>query len=344
MTAAGIPALIVSEIGNVQWLTGFTGSAGIVLLTEREAMFVTDSRYTLQAGEEVREMPVASFASPVLLADFLRDQIQMLGVRSIGFESSHVTYATFEDWAKRLAPIELMGVPDLIGPLRMIKSPQEIEAIRHACGLADACFTHIQRLVQPGISEFDIGLEIEFYFRRNGAEIAFAPVVVSGHRSARPHGRASEKKLDTGDFLTLDFGARIDGYNSDITRTLVVAEASERHREIYDTVLRAQLASLEAMKPGVPAREVDAVARQEMGDLAQYFGHGLGHGLGRLVHDGGRLNATSSDILAEGQVWTVEPGIYIEDFGGVRIEDDVVVTESGIEILTHSPKEMMVLP
>jgi len=166
---------------------------------------------------------------------------------------------------------------------------------------------------------------------------------VSGERSARPHGRASEKKLERGDFLTLDFGAKLNGYCSDITRTIVVGGATDRHREVYETVLRSQLAALDAMKPGAKAAEVDRVSREAMGDYAQYFGHGLGHGLGKLVHDSGRLSSSSETVLAENQIWTVEPGVYIPGFGGVRIEDDVVVTMDGIEILTHSPKEMLIL-
>lgn len=346
MAEEGVEALLLSEITNVGWATGFKGSSGWAIVLKEGGRFITDSRYTIAAQEEVIDLPSFTFASPTTGAQFLKRQFDELGIKAIGFESSFVTYATFEEWSKAFAPIELKPVKDLVGPIRMVKMPDEIAAIKRACKLTDACFDHVRRMIQPGVSEFDIALEIEFYFRRNGAELAFAPAVVSGERSARPHGKPSERKLQRGDFVTLDFGAKVDGYCADMTRTMVVEEATDRHREIYNQVLEAQLASIEAMKPGVAAKDVDGLARQVLGkkDLAQYFGHGLGHGLGRVVHDGGRMAVTSTDTLAPGQVWTVEPGVYIEGFGGVRIEDDVVVTESGVEVLTHSPKELLVLP
>jgi Xaa-Pro aminopeptidase len=188
-------------------------------------------------------------------------------------------------------------------------------------------------------------LDIEFYFRRNKAELAFTPIVVSGERSARPHGVPSEKKLEKGDFVTMDFGAKVDGYCSDLTRTVVVGEASDRHREVYGAVLESQMAAIKAIKPGMKASDVDAVSRDLLAShgLAEYFGHGLGHGLGSVVHDVGRMGPTSTDTVAVGQVWTIEPGAYIPNFGGVRIEDDVVVTESGCDVLTHSPKALQIL-
>lgn len=346
MAEQGLDTLLLSEITNVAWATGFRGSSGWVLVQKEGGRFLTDSRYTLAAQEEVKEIRSFTFAAPMTANQFLKSQLEEAGVKRLGFESQFVTYATYEEWAKAFHPVELVPVKDLVGPLRMIKSAAEIAAIQKACRLTDACFDHVRRMIQPGVSEFDIALEIEFYFRRNGADLAFAPAVVSGERSARPHGKPSEKKLAKGDFVTLDFGAKVDGYCADMTRTMVVEEASDRHREIYGQVLKAQLASIEAMKPGVAAKDVDALARRVLAekDLAQYFGHGLGHGLGSVVHDGGRMSVSSDDRLAPGQVWTVEPGVYIEGFGGVRIEDDVVVTETGVEILNTSPKELLVLP
>lgn len=344
MTEQAIPAMLLSEIGSVQWASGFSGTSGYVLLNHAKGVFITDSRYTIQAGEEVRELPSASFASPVEAADFIKEQADRLGLSELGFESASVSYATYEDWAKKLAPIKLTPVADLIGPLRMVKSPDEIARVREACQVADKCFDHVLRMIQRGVSEYDLMLDIEFFIRRQGLELAFPPIVVSGENSARPHGHATEKKLADGDFVTMDFGAKVDGYCSDITRTVVVGSPSDRHREVYDQVLKSQLAALDAMKPGVAARDVDALARRVLDEkgLAKYFGHGLGHGLGRLVHDAGRMNATSKHIFEPGQVWTVEPGVYIEGFGGVRIEDDVVITDDGIEVLTKSPKEMIV--
>ncbi|HTQ11567.1 MAG TPA: Xaa-Pro peptidase family protein [Fimbriimonadaceae bacterium] len=343
MAGKRIPAMLVSEIDNVRWATGFTGSNGFLLLTPTDQRFVTDSRYTLQAKEQVPGVRVEVYNSATNANEFLAGQAAEMGLKQIGFEADAVTYAAHRKLSEKFAGIELLPVENLFPDLRVVKTADEIETTRRSCKLADACFDHVRRMIQVGVAEFDIGLEIEFFFRRNGADLSFDPIVVSGERSARPHGRASEKKLERGDFLTLDFGGKLDGYCSDETRTVVIGEATDRHREVYDAVLKSQLAALEAMKPGVKASEVDRISREAMGDLAQYFGHGLGHGLGRVVHDSGRLSSTSETVLAKDQIWTVEPGAYIPGFGGVRIEDDVVVTDDGIEILTHSPKEMLIL-
>jgi len=346
MREKGISAILMTDMANIAWLTGFSGSFGFVLLSQDQARFLTDSRYTIQAGEQVKEMPVAWYQSPTTSDDFIASQIHEMGFKQLCFESAHVTYATFERLRDKLSGVELKGSEDIFSALRMIKTPDEIARVRSACGLADACFAHVSRLIMPGVTEWDVSMEIEFFIRRSGHALAFDVIAVSGENSARPHGHATEKKLEVGDFLTLDFGAKVDGYCSDITRTVVIGEATDRHREIYGQVLKAQLACLDAMKPGARAADIDALARavfDEIG-LAKYFGHGLGHGLGSLVHDAGRMNATSQDILEPGQIWTVEPGVYLPGFGGVRIEDDAVITETGIEILTHAPKGLMVLP
>lgn len=346
MAAAGVPALIVSDLANVQWLTGFTGSFGQVLVTPSEAAFLTDSRYTIQAGEEVKGLPAYSFGSPKKHEEFLREQVERLGITDLRFEPS-VSFGTVQKWRAALNGVALdVADENLVSPLRMVKSAEEIEKIAAACKLADACLEHVTRLIQPGVAEFDIGLEIEFFFRRHKAGIAFSPIVASGPNSARPHARAGERRLEVGDFVTLDLGATLDGYNSDITRTFVVGEASDRQREIYEQVLKAQIASIEALVVGGNGKDVDALARRILDekDLAQYFGHSLGHGLGRSVHDAGRLHFSADQPLEAGQVWTIEPGVYIEGFGGVRIEDDVVVTEAGPRILTSFPKELTILP
>ncbi|HWD37857.1 MAG TPA: Xaa-Pro peptidase family protein [Fimbriimonas sp.] len=342
----GIAALLVSDISNVTWLTGFTGTYGRVLVTEDKGLFITDSRYTVQAAEQVTSMPTVSFASPVDGDSFLAIHVGAFGISKLAFEGASVTYAAYEKLSEKLEGVELVSAPDLISRLRMVKGGDEIEKIREACLFADAIFEFLLPLIQPGRTEYDVQLDLEFFIRRHRHSLAFPPIVVSGERSARPHGKASDKPLESGDFLTMDFGANIDGYNSDLTRTVVVGDATPRHREIYEQVLKAEMAALDAIRPGVLAKDVDALARKVLDEkgLAQYFGHGLGHGLGRIVHDTGRMNASSEDVFAPGQVWTVEPGVYIEGFGGVRIEDDVVVTDDGIEILTHAPKQLLELP
>jgi len=346
MAGDGISAMLVSDPVNVGWLTGFSGTFGRVLVTPNDALFITDSRYVLQAREEVLGMDTASFGSPTDGDVFVAEKAISLGIEKLGFESATTTYSQWKRTSEKMAGVELEPVADIFSDLRMTKSADEIAKIKVACGIADAAFEHVIRMIQPGVTEIDICLDLEFYMRRQGADIAFPSIVVSGERSARPHGKPSEKKLEVGDFVTMDFGARVDGYNSDITRTVVVGQASPRHREVYAAVLEAQLWALDAIRAGAKARDVDGGTREILGksDLAKYFGHGLGHGLGRVVHDGGRLSAMSDNVIEPGQIWTIEPGVYIEGFGGVRIEDDVLITETGIEILTHSTKELLILP
>lgn len=336
--------MLVTDIRNVQWLTGFTGTYGRVLLTPDEGIFITDSRYGIQANEQVQGLKIEVFSAPATEDQTISRLTRMLNLDKLGFERS-ITFDQWEKWTTAMEQLQLVPAPDILTQLRLVKTPEEIEKIRKACALADACIEHVKRMIQPGVSEFDIGLDIEFFFRRNGAGVAFPPIVASGPNSARPHGRATERKIEKGDFVTLDLGGTVDGYNSDITRTFVVGEASERQTMVYNQVLKAQRAAIDAMRPGENGKEIDALARVVLAeeDLAQYFGHSLGHGLGIDVHDGGRLSSNADQPLVEGQVWTIEPGVYIEGFGGVRIEDDVVVTESGAEILTHFPKELTVL-
>jgi Xaa-Pro aminopeptidase len=227
-----------------------------------------------------------------------------------------------------------------------VKDAGELAVIREAVALADQTFTHILPHLKPGVAERDIAIEIEYFMKRAGAEgEAFGTIVASGARSAMPHGRASTKLLEAGDFVTMDFGARWNGYHSDLTRTVVLGKASDRQREIYAIVREAQETGLRAIRAGVTGKDADAAARKVIEDrgYGDHFGHGLGHGLGRSVHDGGSLSPRSDTTLAAGMVMTVEPGVYIEGWGGVRIEDDVVVTETGCEVLTRSTKELLEL-
>jgi Xaa-Pro aminopeptidase len=345
MQTLNIENALISEIENVRWLTGFSGSSAFVIINKNGGIFITDSRYAEQAPEQVKDMDIQIYANPKTTIDAILETANTLQINTLAFESEHITVARIEEWKSKSPEINWIPIERLIAPLRMIKAPEEIAKIQQACELTDATFNHVLRMLQPGITEFDISLDIEFYIRRNSAKLAFAPIVVSGPRSARPHGEPSERKLANGDFVTLDFGAALDGYCSDLTRTVVIGKASEKHNEVYHAVLNAQKAALEAMAPGIPCKDIDQIARNELEqhNLAKYFGHGLGHGLGRAVHDAGSLGPASKDILETGQVWTVEPGVYIEGFGGCRIEDDVVITDNGYKLLTHAPKHLMEL-
>lgn len=331
---AGAPAVLLTSPSNVRWASGFTGSFGQAWVTPTEAVLLTDSRYTIQAAEQAEGWALKSFGAPKTLAETMREVASDLAIKSVMFETS-LPYASWKEFGE--LGLELVPGDDLVKPLRMVKTPDEVRRIEEACKLADACIAHAVRMLQPGVREYDIGLDIEFFFRRQGASPGFSPIVASGPNSARPHATPGERALQAGDFVTLDLGAKLDGYCSDITRTFVVGKADGRQREVYEQVLAAEQAAIAAMRPGMTGVEADAVARGVLAEkgLAQYFGHGLGHGLGIDVHDPGGLSTRSKDILAEGQVWTVEPGAYIEGFGGVRIEDDVVVTADGTRVLTH---------
>jgi Xaa-Pro aminopeptidase len=339
----GVDAILISTPTNSFWLSGFTGSSSLCVVTADKAHFITDGRYAIQARDEVKHMEITVFATPKTRVQVLAETLTNLNVTSVGYESGSVTVDALAGWKKDIPNVTWQACGEAIDALRMIKAQAEIDRIRAACELTDAAFDHIIRLVQPGVSEFEIQLELEFFVRRHYASMAFNPIIVSGINSARPHGHATEKKLEVGEFVTMDFGAKLDGYCADLTRTVVVRKADERTREIYDLVLEAQMACLEMMRPGIVGGSVDQKARDVMAtkDMAKYFGHGLGHGLGIEVHDTGSIGAGSKIVLEPGQVWTVEPGIYVEGFGGCRIEDDVVVTQTGIDILNKSPKHLM---
>ena len=342
-----IPALFINHIENVKWISNFSGSSGYVLLTlfTDQTLFITDSRYTEQArkecaGFEVVQLKSSSPEETTALLEKLRQP-------RVGFEAAHLSYHLYSVYREKLpATIELVPTNRLVDDLRLIKDEDEISAIQAACVIADESFEYILPFLKPGAVERDVMLELEWHIRKvHGAEIAFDSIVASGFRSALPHGRASTKVMEPGDFVTLDFGAKLEGYNSDITRTVVLGAPNDDQRSIYRTVLDAQLLALDAIKPGVSGKEVDAAARDFINAAGheEHFGHGLGHSLGRQVHDGQGFSTKSDITLRAGMVITVEPGIYVPGWGGVRIEDDIVVTDSGCRLLTHATKELLVL-
>lgn len=338
-----LPAFLVSDMPNVRWLTGFTGSFGFAIVTRDAGVFISDSRYTLQASEEIPDLQVHTFANPTNVDDFLYEHLQKLGVTRLGFDRNHLTVAKHQTWESRFSGMELVPHDDPIAKLRMIKNADEIRRIREACRLADDCMRHVVDRIAAGVSELALLGELESFLRAQHSRPSFDPIVVSGPRSARPHGVPSAREVERGDLVTLDLGAVVDGYCSDITRTVVVGQATDRQRIVYEQVLKAEQLGISRLVPGASGREIDGEVRSllEEKNLAQYFGHGLGHGLGGLVHDSGRLSPTIEQTIEAGQVWTVEPGVYIEGFGGIRIEDDVLVQDSGPEVLTFFPRDLL---
>lgn len=343
MAGEGVDAFLITTYLNWRYLTGFKGDAGQILVTENSSYVFTDSRYTEQAESEAPDFKVVQTS---LDSDLLKETLKKEGVRSLAFEKDQVTYANYERMTERFEGVTLKGISGWVEDLRMRKTPEEIALIAKAQEIADEAFSLVTRSVRVGATERELAMELEFTMKRLGAEsLAFPLIVVSGARSSLPHGQPTDNKVSPGDFLTFDFGARYEGYCSDETRTFVIGHLDKRHEEIYKIVLEAQLAGLEAAKPGVPGKAVDAAARKVIEDAGygEYFGHGTGHGVGLAVHEGPSAGKKGETILEPGMVITVEPGIYIPGFGGCRIEDLVVITENGKEILSASPKELIVI-
>jgi Xaa-Pro aminopeptidase len=343
MAQQQLDAMLVGKPENRRYLTGFTGTAGFVLVTAAEALLLVDFRYVEQARAQAPGFEV--IRADRLYIDTLADVTSARTLARIGVEADHLTVKQHAEYGQRLAPASLVPV-DGLDRLRWVKDDGEIARITKAVEIADAAFTHIRAFLRPGAVERDIAIELEFFMRRRGAEgEAFPSIVASGPRSALPHGRASDRVLEAGEFVTLDFGAVHEGYVSDCTRTVVLGESSRRHQEVYGIVRAAQQAALAGIKPGMTGREADALARTVIAEAGygDAFGHGLGHGVGLAVHEGPSLSPREEAVLAPGHVVTVEPGIYLPGWGGVRIENLVVITEDGCRSLTRLPTDLLVV-
>ncbi|MGM0898147.1 MAG: M24 family metallopeptidase [Bacillota bacterium] len=338
-----LDSLLVTNPYNLRFITGFTGTAGLALITPNDAWFITDFRYTEQAGEQVKEFKVVQAQKGLL--DEVARIAQEAAVERLAFEQDYMTFATYSQYKEKLSAT-LEPVSGLIEKLRMVKTPEEIEVLKAAAKIADDAFEHICTYIKPGMTELQVSNELEFFMRSQGAtSSSFDIIVASGLRSALPHGVASDKEIEQGDLITLDFGALYNGYVSDITRTIAVGEPSDKLKEIYQVVLDSQVLALEKIKPGMTGIEADAIARDyiKAKGYGEAFGHSTGHGIGLEVHEGPGLSFRSETVLEPGMAVTVEPGIYLPGIGGVRIEDDILITETGNERLTHSSKELRIL-
>lgn len=340
---AGIDAILITSPVNRRYMTGFTGTAGNVLINKEEALFITDFRYMEQAAKQVKGCTIIEQERDAF--GTVREQLKRIGAKRLGFEKATVTYAEYETFQKEF-DAELVPVDNLIEKLRLIKSEEELDIMKKAAQIADAAFEHILTKIRPGVKEIEISNELEFFMRQQGASSSsFDTIVASGFRSAMPHGVASEKEIQSGELVTLDYGAIYNGYCSDITRTVAVGKISSELREIYEIVLEAQLRGVRGIKPGMTGMEADALTRDYISEkgYGKYFGHSTGHGLGMDVHEYPSLSTKSKTVLQPGMVVTVEPGIYVPGLGGCRIEDDIVITETGNERLTHAKKELIQL-
>lgn len=338
--------LLVTSFDNRKYLTGFPSSAGYLVLGKNGSAFFTDSRYIEAAEEKIKVCPVN------LLRDFKDDVAEYIfqhGYTKIHIEAERTTVSQLNFMSKcmKLAKICSDGNLDRsISKLREVKSEEEIEKIQKAQLIAEKAFDDILKFIRPGVSELEIAARLENIMRINGSEgFSFDTIAISGRNTSKPHGVPTENKVQKGDFVTMDYGAVSDGYRSDMTRTVAVGEVTSKQAEIYNTVLTAQESSLKILKAGVKCSDADKAARDVIknADYGEFFGHSTGHGVGIEIHETPNLAPKSKAVLQAGNVVTVEPGIYLPNEFGVRIEDFVVITETGYRNLTSSPKNLIVL-
>lgn len=326
---------------NRNYLSGFTGDESFSIITLDKAIFITDSRFTEQAKQQVKDYDIVQYKGA--FADFLGEVTNNLKVKKLGFEEDVISYSTYMSYKNKVR-CELVPMNGMVESLRIIKDSYELQCIKDAAAIADKAFSHMLTFIKPDMSEREIGLELEFTMKKFGAKaLSFPSIVASGERSCLPHGMATDKIVKSGEFLTLDFGCIYNEYCSDMTRTIVIGEPNDKMVEIYNIVFEAEERALKVFRPGVTGYEVDKIARDYITEkgYGENFGHGLGHGVGRLVHEMPRVSPMGKSVLEEGMVVTDEPGIYIAGFGGVRIEDLVVITRDGYEVLSKSPKHLI---
>ncbi|MCK9216720.1 MAG: Xaa-Pro peptidase family protein [Firmicutes bacterium] len=336
--------IIICSPENRRYLSGFTGSNGFLIISNSELGFATDFRYVKQAEKECGNYEIFEIKSQPV--DLLYEIIKKYNIKKLAYEDSFMTVSFYNKLKSKLKEIDFIPLKEAAGVIRIIKDKDELKLIGEAAKIADNAFTHILKLIKPGVPEKDIALELEYFMKKNGAsKLSFDSIVASGKRSSLPHGIATDKVIENGDLVTLDFGCVYNGYCSDMTRTIVVGKADNRQKEIYNTVLKAQVEALSYIKAGVLGKDVDKAARDIISDAGygDYFGHGLGHGVGLAVHEEPRLSINGEMVLEENMVVTDEPGIYIPDYGGVRIEDLIIVGEDKPIILSKSVKKLIEL-
>ncbi len=339
-------ALIMSE-ENISYFTSFHSSNGYLVVTGEKAVFLTDSRYLEAAQNKITSCD--EILNIKRMSDELVAVISSLGVKKLMLESERITVARYNQLTKLFSDIELVTDGELdteIDAIRAIKTRQQTDTIIKAQRIAERAFEHILGFITVGKTEKEIALELEYFMLRNGADsLSFETIAVSGKNSSLPHGVPSDKKVENGDFISMDYGATVDFYHSDMTRTVAVGEVSSKQADVYETVLKSQIAGLEAIKAGKICKDIDAASRNIIADkgYGDYFGHGLGHGVGVEIHEFPTLNPSSETVLKEGHIVTVEPGIYLPGEFGVRIEDMALVTADGCENLTVCEKKLIVL-
>jgi len=341
-----LDAILITQPENQRYLSGFTGSAGVLLISQDQAIIATDFRFFEQVARQALDFQLAKVEGK--FAALLPQLVEQVEAKRVGFESAHLTFDQHREWAEVAEGFELVPTKDIVEDLRAVKDEDELNTIKKAVALSDAAFAHILGSIEPGMTERDVAWELESYMRTHGAEkVAFDLIIGAGPNGAMPHATVSDRAIQAGEPIVIDLGAALDGYHSDLTRTICLGEPDDKLREIYGLVLRAQLAAedwIEGIKPGMTGKEADVIARRviEEAGYGEQFGHGLGHGVGLAIHEKPTLGKLSEDVLKPGMVVTIEPGIYIPGWGGVRIEDMVVLREGGVEVLSQATKEPIV--
>lgn len=336
-----LDGLIISGWENIRYISGFTGSFCLLLMAPQKGYLFTDFRYLEQAEKETRGFEIVKWT-----IDEYKIMTNYIKMGRIGFEESSLTYQQFRKLKKDLGEIRLVPTQNLMEDLRIIKDEDEIRRIKKAVRISDMTFNHLLNFIKPGLTEQQIQMEIEFFMRKSGAEkVAFNPIVASGKNSSMPHYRTGKRKIRNIDLIKLDFGATYEGYHSDLTRTIFIGKVSAKKKKIYQIVKYALDLAEEEIRAGKKCAEIDKIVREyiKKSGYGKYFGHGLGHGVGLSVHERPTLSFISKEVLKPGMVFTLEPGIYLPNFGGVRIEDLVLLTEKGIQILTKSTKELIII-
>jgi Xaa-Pro aminopeptidase len=342
-----IDALFVTHVPHVAYLTGFSGSSAMLLITPNALHFLTDGRYSEQAKQELVPLPALTLHIEREWWKYIHEQGLALGAKTIGFEAAHTSVLSAEAMKKQLENVELKPLAKIIETVVMQKTREEVDCIKAAADIAAKVYAHVLTTTKARMTENDVAAEVAYISKKLGSESeGFETIVASGVRGALPHGRASNKILQMGELITLDFGCCVSGFYSDMTRTFALGEPSAFDRSIYHLVLQANEASIRAARGGIKVAELDAVARKIITDAGyeKEFEHGLGHGLGKEVHEKPSVSWRFPEETAPaGAVITIEPGVYIAGKCGVRIEDDVWLTETGCEVLTSAPKDLIVV-
>jgi len=337
----GLDAILITQPENRRYLSGFTGSDGALLISQDQAVLATDFRYYEQVEKQAPDFRLAKVTAR--FETLLPELIQQVGAKAVGFESAHLTVDQHQKWQEVAEGFELVPTKGLVERIRAVKDEGELGKIRKAIALSDEALAHIADFIEPGMTEKEVAWELEVFMRTRGAEkLAFDTIVGSGPNGAMPHATVSERVIQAGEPIVIDMGAVIDGYHSDLTRTICAGRPDDKFKEIHAIVLKAQLTAERNIRPGMQGKQADGIARQviEEAGYGENYGHGLGHGVGLAVHEKPGVGRLSEDVLEPGMVFTVEPGIYLPGWGGVRIEDIVVMRGDGVEVLTQASKAL----